>query len=123
MPCDGGDTYIACFSTSRDAQAWENPPSRGEIRIIEELFAVGQGAPLIRQHVLGVRLGLDVAEQLEDMGIYESSALTPSDTRKLSHLAHQQLNMHMQPEENALAVEALADNDSKVQESPSFGLS
>lgn len=70
---------------------WKNPPSRAEIRIIEELYAVGDGAPAIRRQVLGARLGLDVADQLEEMGIYDASAMTLQDTRELLKLAGEQL--------------------------------
>lgn len=70
---------------------WENPPTRAEMRIIEELYAFGDGAPAIRRQVLGARLGLDVADQLEEMGIYDASAMTLQDTRELLKLAAVQL--------------------------------
>lgn len=70
---------------------WKNPPTRVEIRIIEELYSFGEGAPPIRQQVLDVRLGLDVADQLEDMGIYDASNLTMEDTRILVGQAITQL--------------------------------
>lgn len=70
---------------------WKNPPTRAEIRVIEELYAIGEGAPAIRQQVLNVRLTLDVADQLEDMGIYNASTMTQEDTRRLTELATEQL--------------------------------
>lgn len=77
--------------TTPPQKPWEHPPSSAEIRIVEELYAVGEGAPMIRQQVLGVRLGLDVAEQLEDMGIYDAATMTSVDARHFTCLAYKQL--------------------------------
>lgn len=71
---------------------WKNPPTRAEVRIVEELYAIGEGAPAIRQQVLSVRLRLDVADQLEEMGIFDASTMTAEDARTLTDLATQQLN-------------------------------
>lgn len=53
--------------------------------------------------MLSVRLGLDVADQLEEMGIFDASAMTPEDTRKLTDLATVQLKQEQ--EEAASAVQ------------------
>lgn len=41
--------------------------------------------------MLGARLGLDVADQLEEMGIYDASSMSLEDTRELIELATEQL--------------------------------
>ncbi|CAM9095802.1 unnamed protein product, partial [Laminaria digitata] len=91
-------------------QPWANPPTRAEIRIIQELYAFGEGAPIIRRQVLSVRLGLDVADQLEEMGIFDASAMTPEDTRKLTDLATVQLKQE-QEEAASAAQQQSAEED------------
>ncbi|CAB1101350.1 unnamed protein product [Ectocarpus sp. CCAP 1310/34] len=56
------------------------PPalSRGEVAVLEALYAVGSDAPPIRKQALDFGLGLDAAEQLESEGILTSSKLTES---------------------------------------------
>ncbi|CAN0246322.1 unnamed protein product, partial [Ectocarpus sp. 12 AP-2014] len=89
---DGDDTEGGNnVNTFDGSPLWQNPPSRAEVRIIEELYAVGDGAPPIRRQVLGARLGLDVADQLEEMGIYDASSMSLEDTRELIELATEQL--------------------------------
>ncbi|CAM9286827.1 unnamed protein product, partial [Laminaria digitata] len=92
----GGDTEGGEITSNADDEAfdgtpWKNPPTRAEVRIVEELYAIGEGAPAIRQQVLSVRLGLDVADQLEEMGIFDASTMTAEDARTLTNLATQQL--------------------------------
>lgn len=95
---------------------WENPPSRAEVRIVEELYAVGDGAPPIRRQVLGARLGLDVADQLEEMGIYDASSMSVEDTRELIELATEQLESE---EKEAVAV--AKDGGAAAKNEPDVG--
>lgn len=83
--------YLQPAPTPPPQTPWEHPLSSAEIRIVEELYAVGEGAPAIRQQVLSIRLGLDVAEQLEEMGIYDAGTMTPADRRQLIELVLEQL--------------------------------
>ncbi|CBJ28670.1 conserved unknown protein [Ectocarpus siliculosus] len=57
------------------------PPalSRGEVAVLEALYAVGSDAPPIRKQALDFGLGLDAAGQLESEGILTSSKLTESN--------------------------------------------
>lgn len=65
---------IALFSATKTNQnTFDNPPTGTELRIIQELYSVGEGAPAIRAQVLGFRMSLDVADELENMGIYDAS--------------------------------------------------
>lgn len=50
--------------------------------------------------MLGVRLGLDVADQLEEMGIFDASTMTAEDARKLTEMAEQQLLDEKSGDEN-----------------------
>ncbi|CBJ28671.1 conserved unknown protein [Ectocarpus siliculosus] len=56
------------------------PPalSKGEVRVLETLYASGASAPPIRKQALEFGLGLDAAGQLEDEGILTSASLTES---------------------------------------------
>lgn len=103
--------------TTPSQTPWEHPPSSAEIRIVEELYAVGEGAPIIRQQVLGVRLSLDVAEQLEDMGIYDASTMTSADVRRLTDFAQEQLRK----EEASQATAAAAAAESEKAEEDADG--
>eukprot|EP00903_Cladosiphon_okamuranus_P018216 g16755.t1 len=107
-------------STSLTDRPWKNPPTRAEIRIIEELYSVGEGAPAIRQQVLDARLGLDVADELEDMGIYDATEFTLEDIRILVGRATTQLEQ----EEAAGAKEAAkAAGEAEVERRPFAGSS
>eukprot|EP00752_Nemacystus_decipiens_P018566 g16645.t1 len=70
---------------------FDNPPTLTEIRIIEELFAIGEGAPPIRAQVLAFRMTLDVADELETRRIYDASQMTEADRRRLLFLAQQRV--------------------------------
>lgn len=67
----------------------KHPLSSAEIRIVKVLYAVGEGAPMIRQQVLDCHLGLDVSEQLEEAEIYDATAR--GDTGHLISLAVEKL--------------------------------
>eukprot|EP00752_Nemacystus_decipiens_P002572 g2410.t1 len=60
------------------------PPalSRGEVHVLENLYAVGADAPPIRKQAIDFGLGLDAAGQLEREGILTSSKLTESNITK-----------------------------------------
>ncbi|CAM9461459.1 unnamed protein product, partial [Ectocarpus fasciculatus] len=62
---------------------FDNPPTSTELRIVKELYSIGDGAPPIRAQVLHYRMSLDVADELENMGIYDASQITASDQRRL----------------------------------------
>eukprot|EP00752_Nemacystus_decipiens_P016983 g15208.t1 len=70
---------------------FDNPPTLTEIRIIEELFAIGEGAPPIRAQVLAFRMTLDVADELETRRIYDASQMTEADRRTLLFLAQERV--------------------------------
>lgn len=61
------------LSATKKQKAYDNPPTVTEIRIIEELYSIGEGAPPIRAQVLGFRMSLDVADELESIAIYDAS--------------------------------------------------
>eukprot|EP00903_Cladosiphon_okamuranus_P010618 g10041.t1 len=60
------------------------PPalSRGEVKVLQDLYAVGGDAPPIRKQAIDFGLGLDAAGQLESEGILTSSNLTESKITK-----------------------------------------
>lgn len=60
--------------------------------------------------MLSVRLGLDVADQLEEMGIFDASTMTPEDARQLTNLATKQL-----AEEQANSISAAGKAGLKVK--------
>ncbi len=53
--------------------------SKGEIRVLETLYAVGPDAPPIRKQAIDFGLGLDAAGQLEEEGVLTSSDLTEAN--------------------------------------------
>lgn len=107
------DAIFAAFLSP--IQPWKNPPTRAEIRIVEELYAMGEGAPPIRQQVLGARLGLDVADQLEEMGIYDASNMTQEDARELTSKATEQYEINELKNEKHLG---LGTGSMEVSECP-----
>eukprot|EP00903_Cladosiphon_okamuranus_P009929 g9426.t1 len=86
---------------------FENPPTVTEIRIIEELYSIGEGAPAIRAQVLAFRMSLDVADELESRRIYDASEMTEADQRRLLFRAQQRV------EDAKDAEDAVEDGDSK----------
>lgn len=77
------------LSTTTPQTPLKHPLSSAEIRIVKKLYAIGEGAPMIRQQVLDCGLGLDVAEQLEKAEIYDATAR--GDTGRLISLAVEKL--------------------------------
>lgn len=88
------DTDRTLSLTRYKQNTFDNPPTVTEIRIIEELYAIGEGAPPIRAQVLAFRMSLDVADELETRRIYDASQvmcsrlsvlvpLSPSSPRSL----------------------------------------
>ncbi|CAM9438579.1 unnamed protein product [Sphacelaria rigidula] len=70
---------------------YDNPPTSVELRIVKELFSVGEGTPPIRAQVLSYRMDLDVADELEEMGIYDARMITQTDERRLILRAKEKL--------------------------------
>lgn len=94
LPCQHIHISLPYFLCASQKQPWKNPPTRAEVRIVEELYSIGEGAPAIRQQVLGARLGLDVADQLEEMGIFDASTMTQQDARELTNAATEEADLN-----------------------------
>lgn len=58
--------------------------TRGQLNIVAELFASGDGVPKVRKQVLEARLDLDVADQLERRKIFSVLQITAPMIRSLS---------------------------------------
>ncbi|CAM9586326.1 unnamed protein product [Ectocarpus fasciculatus] len=86
---------------------FDNPPTSTELRIVKELYSVGDGAPAIRAQVLSYRMSLDVADELENMGIYDASQITATDQRSLLLRAQEKVEAE-EREAEELAAERLA---------------
>ncbi|CAM9415459.1 unnamed protein product, partial [Ectocarpus sp. 8 AP-2014] len=80
-PATAAEAAAAAGMTAVLPPVVRKPPalSRGEVAVLEALYAVGSDAPPIRKQALDFGLGLDAAGQLENEGILTSSKLTESN--------------------------------------------
>ncbi|CAM9880188.1 unnamed protein product, partial [Ectocarpus sp. 13 AM-2016] len=80
-PATAAEAAAAAGMTAVLPPVVRKPPalSRGEVAVLEALYAVGSDAPPIRKQALDFGLGLDAAGQLESEGILTSSKLTESN--------------------------------------------
>lgn len=69
----------AALAASQPAMPATPTLSKGEVRVLENLYAVGPDAPPIRKQAIDFGLGLDAAGQLEEEGVLTSSDLTEAN--------------------------------------------